>query len=111
MFFTRLTSESCWRSGMLQWIRPEPAVQRHGDRHGRLGDGVHVGGDDRDAEVQSFRERGLEVRIAREDFRKERREGDVVVGQRNAVLSWEEWVSSQVEAVVQCRGWFCHGRE
>ncbi len=65
---------------------PEPAIQQHRDGHAPLGHGVHVRGDDRDVELKAVRERGVELRVAGEDFGVKRGEGDVVVGQRGAGL-------------------------
>ena len=50
---------------------PESAVQRHGDGHARLGDGVHVGGHQRDVQVKSLGQAGVDLALLGEDLRVE----------------------------------------
>ena len=58
-------------------------------------------GDDRDVQVQFFRERGVEVRVAREDFGIERRQRDVVEGQADFVVCREKLIRRLVERIVE----------
>ena len=53
----------------------------HGDRHPRLGDGVHGGGDERDRQPDAAGEPGAGVHLGGHDVRGARDEQDVVVGQ------------------------------
>ena len=82
---------------------PERAVERHGDGHARFRHGVHVRRNDGDVQVQPFSQRGVELRVARENVGIERRQCDVVVGQRLIGMRGEEGVRSLVEAVVDVR--------
>ena len=82
---------------------PERAVERHGDGHARFRHGVHVRRNDGDVQVQPFGQRGVELRVARENVGIERRQCDVVVGQRLIGMRGEEGVRSLVEAVVDVR--------
>ena len=90
----------------------EAAVERHRNGHARLGDGVHVGGDGRDVQLQAVRERGVELGVAREDFRIKRRQRDVVEREAYLAVRGEERIRRLVERVVEigiaCR---CHVRK
>src|SRR5712692_45786 len=57
---------------------PDPALARHCDRHLRLSDGVHRGGDERDVERDGAREAGAGVHVARMHGGVPRHEQDVV---------------------------------
>ncbi|MDQ0745217.1 hypothetical protein QFZ62_002525 [Clavibacter sp. B3I6] len=60
---------------------PEPALAGHGDRHARLGDGVHRGGEEGSGDADVARQAGGRVRLARDDVGVPRQEHDVVVGE------------------------------
>ena len=79
----------------------EAAVERHGDGHARFGDGVHVGGNRRDVQVQAVRERGVELRVARQDFRIQRRQRDVVIRQADFAVRGEKGIRRLVEGIVE----------
>ncbi len=79
----------------------EAAVQRHGDGHARFGHRVHVRRNNRDVQLQSFRQRRAELRVAREDFRIKRRQRDVVEGQAQFVVCGEKVFRRLVERVVK----------
>ena len=80
----------------------EPAVQRHGDGHPGFGHRVHVRRDDRDVEAQSFRQLGVELRVARKDFRIKRGQRHIVVGERQTPVRSEKGLSRLVEFGVDC---------
>ena len=87
----------------------EAAVERHGDGHARFGHGVHVGRNDRDVQVQIFRELRVELRVARENFRIKRRQRDVVERQGELVVRGKKLIRRLVERIVEtgiARG--CH---
>jgi len=86
--------------GEVAMDEAEAAVERHGDGHARLGDGVHVGRDDGDLEPEGGGEGGGEVGVLREDLAVEGGEGDVVVGERGRQAGGEEAVGREVEGVV-----------
>ena len=92
--------------GHVVMDQPQPAVERHRDGHARLGHRVHVGGDDRDVQVQSLRQRRVELGVARQDFGVERRERDVVVGQPQVAVGREEGVRRLVELGIELVGLF-----
>ena len=81
----------------------EAAVERHGDGHARFGHRVHVGRNDRDVQVQIFRERGVELRVARKDFGIKRRQRDVVERQADFVVCREKLFRRLVERIVEGR--------
>ena len=98
--------------GHIVMDQAEAAVERHGDGHARLGDRVHVRGDDRNLEVEMLRQRGLEVGVPGEDFGILRRQGDVVISKGDALLRGEKGVRGLVKSVVDGagrRGVCCHG--
>jgi len=75
----------------------ETAVEGHGDGHARLSDGVHVGGHDRDGELEGLGEGGAGVGVLGEDVRVEGREGDVVEGEGDGQVRGEEFLGRQIE--------------
>ena len=77
--------------------QPEAAVERHGDRHARLGDRVHVGRDDRNLQTHRLRELRGKVGVLGQDLRIKRCQGDVVVGQRGRQVAAEKLVGGRVE--------------
>ena len=79
----------------------EAAVERHGDGHARFGHGVHVGGDDRDVQMQVFRELRVEMRVARENFRIKRGQRDVVERQADLAVRGEKLIRRLVERIVE----------
>ena len=79
----------------------EAAVGRHGNGHARLGHGVHVGRNDRNVEMQVFREPGVKLRVTRENLRIQRRERDVVEGQTELVVRREKLIRRLVERIVE----------
>ena len=60
--------------GHVVMDQAQTAVQRHGDRHPRFGDRVHVRRDDRNLQAQRFRKAGRQIGILRQDLRVERRQ-------------------------------------
>ena len=84
--------------------KTQPAVERHGDGHARLGHRVHVRRDDRDIEVQPFGEPGVELRVTRENLRIERRQSHVIVRERQAAVRGEESVRWLVETGIDTIG-------
>ena len=58
----------------------DAAGLRHGDRHPRLGDGVHGGGDDRDVEGNGAGDAGADVDVGRQHIRKAGLQQHVVEG-------------------------------
>ena len=79
----------------------EAAVERHGDGHARFGDGVHVRRNDRDVQLQTVGERGVELRVARQDFRIQRGERDVVERQADFAVRREKFIRRLVERIVE----------
>ena len=65
----------------------QSAVERHRDGHARFGHGVHVRRNDRDVQVQTFRERGVQLRVARQNFGIKRGQRDVVERQADLVFA------------------------
>ena len=63
--------------------QPQPAVQRHGNSHPRLGDRIHVRRDHRNVELQPLGQRCVELRVARQDL-------GITGGQRDVVVSQSE---------------------
>ncbi len=70
----------------------QAAVERHGDGHARFGDRVHVGGNDRDVQVQALGQRGVELRVARQNFRIKRGQRDVIIRQAHFAVGGEKGV-------------------
>ena len=62
-------------------------------------------GNDRDVQVQIFRELRVELRVAREDFRIQRGQRDVVKRQADLVVCREKLIRRLVERIVE--GWNC----
>ena len=58
----------------------DAAGLRHGDRHARLGDGVHGGGDDRDVERDGAGDAGADIDFGRQHIRKAGLQQHVVEG-------------------------------
>ena len=85
---------------------PQPAVERQGDGHARLGHRVHVRRDHRDVKLQPLGERGIQLRVAGQDFRVKRRECDVVVGQPNTTVSREKGVRRFIKLGIEAVGFF-----
>ena len=81
----------------------QAAVEGHGDGHARLGDGVHVGGQDRDLQAQAFREGSGQFGIPGEDLRMERGERHVVVRQRIGQIGGKEAIGRQVKVRIAGR--------
>ena len=54
--------------GHVVMDQAEAAIERHRDRHARFGHGVHVRRNDRNVQMQTFRQHSIELRIARENF-------------------------------------------
>jgi len=79
----------------------EAAVGRHGNGHARFGHRVHVGRNDGDVKAQIFRELGVELRVARKNFRKKRRQCDVVEGQGELVVRGKKLIRRLVERIVE----------
>ena len=75
----------------------EAAVERHGDGHAGLGDGVHVRGNDRNVESQRFGERRGGVSRLGENLRVERGERDVVEREGRGQVGAEESVSREIK--------------
>ena len=69
---------------------PEPTVQRHGNSHACLGDGVHVGGHQRDVEVKPLSQSGVYLALLGENLCVEGSQRDVVVGEGRFAVGWEE---------------------
>ena len=69
---------------------PEPTVQRHGDSHACLGDGVHVGGHQRDVEMKTLGQSGIYLALFWENLCVEGSQRDVVVGEGRSTVGWEE---------------------
>ena len=78
----------------------EAAIQRHGDGHAGFRDGVHVGGDGGDVQLQAVGESGIKLRVARQDVRVKRRQRDVVVGEADLMVRGEKGIRVLVESVV-----------
>ena len=76
--------------------QPKPAIQRHRNRHPRLGHRVHVGRYDRDLQIQSVGQANFEVRIPRENIRIQRGERHVIVSQRRTRLFAEKIIGLPV---------------
>jgi len=70
----------------------QAAVECHASGHARLGDGVHIGRDDREVQAQSIRQLGVERGVSRENLRVKRGKGEVVVRQGQASLGREKGV-------------------
>src|SRR5664280_219605 len=79
------------------------AVQRHGDRHPRFGDRVHVRRDDRDLQAQRLRQVRRQIGILRQDLRIEGRERNVVVGQRRRQETGKKIVGGRIELLASRR--------
>ena len=58
-------------------------------------------GDDRDVQVQAVGERGVELRVARENFRIQRRQRDVVERQADVAVGREKFIRRLVERIVE----------
>ena len=69
---------------------PETTVQRHGYGHTCLGDGVHVGGHQRDVEVKPLGQSGVYLALLGENLCVEGSQRDVVVGEGRTAVGWEE---------------------
>jgi hypothetical protein len=98
--------------GHVVMNQPQPAVERHGDGHAGFRHGIHVRRDDRNVKLQSLGNRGVELRVAREDFRVKRRERDVVKGQTEAGVSRKEGIRLLVKPGIETVRIFdcCHVR-
>ena len=72
--------------------QPEPPVERHADRHLRLGHGVHVGRYYGQRQRNLVGNRGVEARLAREYVGVLRRQRHVVVGEPESRVLREELV-------------------
>ena len=72
--------------------QPQAAIERHAGGHLRLGDGVHIGRDNREVQAQSTRQLGVERGVSGENLRVNRGKGEVVVRQGQASLAREEGV-------------------
>ena len=81
----------------------EPAVERHGNRHARLGHGVHVGRNDGNIETQTFRKLRVEMCVARENLGIKRCERDVVEREREMTVRGEKLIRRLVELAVESR--------
>jgi len=79
----------------------QPAVERHGDGHARFSHRVHVGGDGRNVQMQIFRELRVELRVARQNFRIQRGQRDVVKRQADLVVCREKLIRRLVKRIVE----------
>jgi len=79
----------------------QAAIERHGNGHPRVGDRVHVGGNDGDVELEAFGQPRFKLRLAREHFGIKGRERDVVKGQADVVVGREEGVRRLVESGIK----------
>ena len=79
----------------------EAAIERHRDGHPGFGHGVHVGRNDRDVQLKIFRERRVELRVAREDLGIQRRERDVIKCEPGLVVRRKKLVRRLVERIVK----------
>ena len=70
----------------------EAAVERHGGGHARFGHGVHVRRDDRDVQLQTVGELGVELGVAGQDFGVQRGEREIVEGETDAGVRGEKSV-------------------
>jgi hypothetical protein len=77
------------------------AIQCHRDGHARFGDGVHVGRNRRNVQVQSVGERGVELRVARKNLGIQRGERDVVERQSDFAVCREKSIRRLVERIVE----------
>ena len=78
----------------------ETTCESHTDGHGGLGDGIHVGGDDGNPEVEAIGESGFERGIAGKKLRIKSGERDIVVGETDIRVSWEEGIGGLIESVI-----------
>ena len=76
---------------------PEPAAERQRYGHAMFGDGVHIGRDDGQMQLQAIGQRGVQRHVAREHIGVQRGEGDVVVSEAGVGVAREEGVRSQIE--------------
>ena len=78
---TRSTCDACSWIDRLRCRMPRPPSRAIGDRHARLGDGVHRAGDERRGDRDPAGDPRRRVGLARDDVGVPGQEQDVVVGQ------------------------------
>ena len=82
----------------------EAAVERHGDRHARLGDGVHVGRDHGNLQPQPIADDSRGVGVLGQNLRIQGGERNVVERERGGKIGAEEGRGRQIELRVSRRG-------
>ena len=91
---------------------PESAVEGHGDGHAGFGHRVHVGGHQRDIQVQSIGQACVDLALLGKDLRVEGGQRDVVVGQGRSAVCCEEPGGRLIELGIDLVVWarICHAR-
>ena len=90
--------------GHVVMDEPEAAVERHRDRHARLGYGVHVRRNHRNLQPQRFTQRSRGVSVLGQDVRIKRGERDVVERECGRDVGPEKRIGRQIKVGIRCRG-------
>ena len=79
---------------------PQAAIERHGNGHAMLGDGVHVRRDNGQVQLEALGKGGVQLGLVRQDVGKLGGQRDVVVGQAGVGVPREKGVRGQEEVFV-----------